>query len=173
MARVCNLYWERVRSIKTVLFLIIASASLSGETVPTDLWGKRTYKYKPQRDLFLLTDTDSSYRSLPFAFIGDKRDILQQKFEKQNKRPSPFLPIIFSSTWHKVNEIIIIIQRVLIRALTLFQDPEARYFGIPVPFLSDLFVIVESFDPWQPVASWAPQCDHWVFFLPPSCMRNK
>ena len=36
MARVCNLYRERVRSIKTVLFLIIASVSLSSEeTVPT------------------------------------------------------------------------------------------------------------------------------------------
>ena len=34
----------------------------------------------------------------------------------------------------------------------LFQDPEARYFGIPVPFLADLFAIVESFDPWQSVA---------------------
>ena len=36
MARVCNLYRERVRSNKTVLFLIVASLSLSsGETLPT------------------------------------------------------------------------------------------------------------------------------------------
>lgn len=35
MARVCNLYRGRVRTIRTVLFLIVASASLSGETVVT------------------------------------------------------------------------------------------------------------------------------------------
>ena len=35
MARVCNLYRERVRSIKTVLFFIVGMRSLSGETVPT------------------------------------------------------------------------------------------------------------------------------------------
>ena len=36
MARVCNLYRERDRSIKIVLFLIVGSESLSsGETVPT------------------------------------------------------------------------------------------------------------------------------------------
>ena len=36
MERVCNLYRERDRSIKIVLFLIVGSVSLSsGETVPT------------------------------------------------------------------------------------------------------------------------------------------
>ena len=35
MAGVCNLYQERVRRIKTVLFLIIASMTLTGKTVPT------------------------------------------------------------------------------------------------------------------------------------------
>ena len=35
MARVCNLYRERVRSIKTVLFFIMNVSLLSGETVPT------------------------------------------------------------------------------------------------------------------------------------------
>ena len=44
MARVCNLYRERVTGIKTVLFLIVASASLSsGETVPTK-W--RAYQHE-------------------------------------------------------------------------------------------------------------------------------
>ena len=39
MARICNLYRERFRSIKTVLFLIIVSVSLSsGQTVPTKWW---------------------------------------------------------------------------------------------------------------------------------------
>ena len=31
----CNLYLERVRSIKTVLFFIVSMSLLSGETVPT------------------------------------------------------------------------------------------------------------------------------------------
>lgn len=35
MARVCNLYRGRVTTIQTVLFLIVASVSLSGETVVT------------------------------------------------------------------------------------------------------------------------------------------
>ena len=35
MARVSNLYRERVRSIKTVLFFIVSLSLLSGETVPT------------------------------------------------------------------------------------------------------------------------------------------
>ena len=35
MTRVCNLYHGRVRTIQTVLFLIVASMSLSGETVVT------------------------------------------------------------------------------------------------------------------------------------------
>ena len=167
MARVCNLYWERVRSIKTVLFLIIASASLSGETVPTDLWGKRTYKYSSTVILnkFLQIAPTAVYH----LHLLEIKEIFCSRNLKNKTSPSPLSSHFFSSTWHKVNEI----QWVLIRAVTLFRDPEARYFGIPVPFLSDLFVIVESFDPWQPVASWAPQCDHWVFFLPPSCMRNK
>ena len=36
MARVSDLYRERVRSIKTVLFFIVSVSLLSGETVPTD-----------------------------------------------------------------------------------------------------------------------------------------
>lgn len=35
MVRVCNLYRGRVRTIQTVLFLIVASVSLSEETVVT------------------------------------------------------------------------------------------------------------------------------------------
>ena len=35
MARVSDLYGERVRSIKTVLFFIVSVSLLSGETVPT------------------------------------------------------------------------------------------------------------------------------------------
>ena len=35
MARVSNLYLERVRSIKTVLFFIVSVSLLSGETLPT------------------------------------------------------------------------------------------------------------------------------------------
>ena len=35
MARVSDLYRERVRSIKTVLFFIVSVSLLSGETVPT------------------------------------------------------------------------------------------------------------------------------------------
>ena len=35
MARVSDLYRERVRSIKTVLFFIMSVSLLSGETVPT------------------------------------------------------------------------------------------------------------------------------------------
>ena len=35
MARVSDLYRERERSIKTVLFFIVSASLLSGETVPT------------------------------------------------------------------------------------------------------------------------------------------
>ena len=35
MRRVSNVYRERVRSIKTVLFFIVSVSLLSGETVPT------------------------------------------------------------------------------------------------------------------------------------------
>ena len=38
MARVSDLYRERVRSIKTVLFFIVSVSLLSGETVPTIFW---------------------------------------------------------------------------------------------------------------------------------------
>ena len=37
MARVSDLYRERVRSIKTVLFFIVSVSLLSGEAVPTPL----------------------------------------------------------------------------------------------------------------------------------------
>ena len=50
MERVCNLYRERDRSIKIVLFLIVGSVSLSsGETVPT--------KWRPCRDEIITTGT--------------------------------------------------------------------------------------------------------------------
>ena len=39
MARVSDLYRERVRSIKTVLFFIVSASLLSGETVPTCIPG--------------------------------------------------------------------------------------------------------------------------------------
>ena len=42
MARVSDLYRERVRSIKTVLFFIVSVSLLSGETVPT--------KWRPCQD---------------------------------------------------------------------------------------------------------------------------
>ena len=42
MARVSDLYRERVRSIKTVLFFIVSVSLLSGETVPT---GSRNVTY--------------------------------------------------------------------------------------------------------------------------------
>ena len=38
MARVCNLYPERIRSIKTVLFFIVRVSLLSKETVLTSYW---------------------------------------------------------------------------------------------------------------------------------------
>ena len=40
MARVSDLYRERVRSIKTVLFFIVSVSLLSGEAVPTVLTRK-------------------------------------------------------------------------------------------------------------------------------------
>ena len=39
MARVSDLYRERFRSIKTVLFFIVSVSLLSGEAVPTDWIG--------------------------------------------------------------------------------------------------------------------------------------
>ena len=51
MARVSNLYRERVRSIRTVLFLIVSVSLLSGETVPalhltiTELYMNNKYLY--------------------------------------------------------------------------------------------------------------------------------
>ena len=47
MARVCNLYRERVRSIETVLFFIVSVSLLSGETVPT--------KWRPCQDEIMTT----------------------------------------------------------------------------------------------------------------------
>ena len=48
MARVSDLYRERVRSIKTVLFSIVSVSLLSGETVPTNgLAGYLTYLGSP------------------------------------------------------------------------------------------------------------------------------
>ena len=48
MEIVCNLYRERDRSIKIVLFLIVGSVSLSsGETVPT--------KWRPYQDEIITT----------------------------------------------------------------------------------------------------------------------
>ena len=47
MARVSDLYRERVRSIKTVLFFIVSVSLLSGEAVPT--------KWRPCQDTVMTT----------------------------------------------------------------------------------------------------------------------
>ena len=49
MARVSDLYRERVRSIKTVMFFIVSVSLLSGETVPT----RRPVKPMLQNNLYL------------------------------------------------------------------------------------------------------------------------
>ena len=141
--------------------------SLSGEKVPTDLRGKGLTSN--HTEIYFFLQIQIAPTAVYHLHLLEIKVIFCSRNLKNKTSPPPLSSQFFSSTWHKVNEV----QWVLIRALMLFQDPETRYFGIPVPFLSDLFAIVESFDPWQPVASWAPQCDHWVFFLPPSCMRNK
>ena len=68
VARVCNLYQERVTSIKTVLFLIVASVSLSsGETVKTK-W--RAYQHK-------ITTTTAATDKTQEQTIHNKLKVLQ------------------------------------------------------------------------------------------------
>ena len=83
MARVCNLYRERVRSIKTVLFLIVASISLSsGETVLT--------KYRPCQNK-ILTTTVAAVKNQERR-IQNKMKVLKQdcwkKFVETNSKIS-------------------------------------------------------------------------------------
>ena len=75
MAGVCNLYQERVRRIKTVLFLIIASMTLTGETVPTKWW--------PCQDK-IMTTTAATVENLEKA-IHKKLKVLQLLNENSNK----------------------------------------------------------------------------------------
>ena len=71
MARVSDLYRERVRSIKTVLFFIVSVSLLTGETVPT----------YPSNNL---TKIDLSVQQFLIKQIGKK------KHHKSGPRP-PFL----------------------------------------------------------------------------------
>ena len=65
MERVCNLYRERDRSIKIVLFLIVGSVSLSsGETVPT--------KWRPCQDTIMTT---------PAATVENQEKAIQNKLK--------------------------------------------------------------------------------------------
>ena len=76
MARVCNLYRERVRSNKTVLFLIVASLSLSsGETLPT--------KCRPCQKK-ILTTTVATVKNQEKR-IQNKMKVLQLTNKNRNK----------------------------------------------------------------------------------------
>ena len=76
MARVCNLHRERVTSTKTVLFLIVASVSLSpGETVPTKC---RAY----QHEIMTTTETTDENQE---KTIQNKLKVLQLTNENTNK----------------------------------------------------------------------------------------
>ena len=76
MARVCNLYRERVRSNKTVLFLIVASMSLSsGETLPT--------KCRPCQKK-ILTTTVATVKNQEKR-IQNKMKVLQLTNKNRNK----------------------------------------------------------------------------------------
>ena len=70
MARVCNLYQERVTSIKTVLFLIVASV-----TVPT-----KWQAYQPK----IMTTTAATDENQEKT-IQNKLKVLQLTNEKTNK----------------------------------------------------------------------------------------
>ena len=64
MARVSDLYRERVRSIKTVLFFIVSMSLLSGETVPT--------KWRPCQDTIMTT---------PAATVENQEKAIQNKLK--------------------------------------------------------------------------------------------
>ena len=76
MVRVCNLHRERVRSIKTIFFLIAASMSLSSEeTVPK--------KWRPCQDK-IMTTTEATVENQEKT-IQNKLQVLQPTKENTNK----------------------------------------------------------------------------------------
>ena len=76
MVRVCNLHREKVRSIKTIFFLIAASMSLSSEeTVPK--------KWRPCQDK-IMTTTEATVENQEKT-IQNKLQVLQQTKENTNK----------------------------------------------------------------------------------------
>ena len=64
MAKVSDLYRERVRSIKTVLFFIVSVSLLSGETVPT--------KWRPCQDTIMTS---------PAATVENQEKAIQNKLK--------------------------------------------------------------------------------------------
>ena len=76
MVRVCNLHREKVRSIKTIFFLIAASMSLSSEeTVPK--------KWRPCQDN-IMTTTEATVENQEKT-IQNKLQVLQPTKENTNK----------------------------------------------------------------------------------------
>ena len=76
MVRVCNLQREKVRSIKTIFFLIAASMSLSSEeTVPK--------KWRPCQDK-IMTTTEATVENQEKT-IQNKLQVLQPTKENTNK----------------------------------------------------------------------------------------
>ena len=76
MVRVCNLHREKVRSIKTIFFLIAASMSLSSEeTVPK--------KWRPCQDK-IMTKTEATVENQEKT-IQNKLQVLQPTKENTNK----------------------------------------------------------------------------------------
>ena len=76
MVRVCNLHREKVRSIKTIFFLIAASMSLpSEETVPR--------KWRPCQDK-IMTTTEATVENQEKP-IQNKLQVLQPTKENTNK----------------------------------------------------------------------------------------
>ena len=76
MVRVCNLYREKVRSIKTIFSLIVASMSLSPEeTVPT--------KWRPCQDE-IMTTTEATVE-IQDKTIQNKLQVLQLTNKNTNK----------------------------------------------------------------------------------------
>ena len=76
MVRVCNLHREKVRSIKTIFFLIAASMSLSSEeTVPK--------KWRPCQDK-IMTTTEATVENQEKT-IQNKLQVLQPTKENTNK----------------------------------------------------------------------------------------
>ena len=76
IVRVCNLHREKVRSIKTIFFLIAASMSLSSEeTVPK--------KWRPCQDK-IMTTTEATVENQEKT-IQNKLQVLQPTKENTNK----------------------------------------------------------------------------------------